>query len=517
MLARVHTGAVHGVDSFPVRVEVSLLSGLPTFTVVGLAHGAVREGRERGCAALRNSGYEVPQRRIIVNLAPADVPKAGTAFDLPIAVGLLAAAGRVPTPHLESLALLGELGLDGALRPVSGVLAVATLCREEGLGTLVVPAGNACEAALVAGLRVLGAPNLEAVLAHLEGRTTLDETRVDPGALLGIGSGGGLDLADVRGQETAKRALEIAAAGAHNVLLVGPPGAGKTMLARRLAGILPPLTLAEALETTLVHSVAGRLGGGAALVTERPFRAPHHTVSDAGLVGGCTPPRPGEMSLANHGVLFLDELAEYRRNVLEALRQPMEEGAVRLARAGGSVRFPARFLLVAAMNPCPCGYAADGTDRCVCDPALVARYQARVSGPLLDRIDLHVHVRPVPFRDLRTETGREPSGVPSGASDAVRTRVCAARAVQTARFRNVPGVHANAQMRPADLGRWSLAADDALGLLQRAVDRAGLSARAYHRVLMVARTVADLDGSGSVRREHVAEALQFRTLDRTFV
>lgn len=507
MLANVHTGAVHGVDSFLVRVEVSLLSGLPTFTVVGLGNGAVREGKERVTAALRNTGHEVPLRRITVNLAPADLRKDGTGFDLPIAVGLLAAAGRIDPRQLASHAFLGELGLDGSLRPVAGVLPVAARCRDEGIDVLVLPEPNAREAAVVSGLTVLGAKDLADVVAHLDGSAPLPRTHVEPAALLSSERSPVPDLSDVRGQGAAKRALEVAAAGSHNLLLVGPPGAGKTMLAQRLPGILPPLTLSEALETTLVHSVAGRLRCGEALVTERPFRAPHHTVSDAGLVGGGTPPRPGEMSLAHHGVLFLDELAEFRRNVLEVLRQPLEEGTVRLARAAGAVRFPARFLLVAATNPCPCGYAGDGTDRCVCDPAHVARYQSRVSGPLLDRIDLHVQVPPVPLGGLAARADGETSAE-------VRARVCRARALQARRFAQTPGVHANAYMSAADVRRSCRAQDGALRLLQQAAERMGLSARACHRALKVARTIADLAGSSEVLREHAAEALQFRGAGR---
>lgn len=507
MLAHVHTGSVRGVDPLLVRVEVNLASGLPAFTVVGLAQGAVREGRERVVAAMKNSGYALPQRRITVNLAPADVRKEGAAFDLPIALGLLAAEGRIDAGGLEACAFLGELGLDGSLRPVPGVLPVAALCRERGIRSLVVPEANAAEAALAPGLKVHGGASLSDVVGHLTGQRPLPDTRVDAVALLDRRDRRGPDLRDVRGQDAAKRLLEIAAAGSHNLLLIGPPGAGKTMMARRLPGILPPLTLEEALECTRIHSVAGRLQGGPALVTERPFRAPHHSVSYAGLVGGGVPLRPGEVSLAHNGVLFLDELAEYRRDVLEVLRQPLEDGVVTLSRARTSVCFPARFLLVTAMNPCPCGYFGDGTDRCLCDPGRVRRYQGRVSGPLRDRIDLHLQVPAVPFKSLQAEDGGD-------ASHDVRERVTRARSLQRRRFEQLHGVHANGHMGPAGIRAWCRPSRAVAILLQRAMDRTGLSARAYHRILKVARTIADLEGSRDILPEHAAEAVQYRSLDR---
>jgi len=507
MIAHVTTAAIRGIDSFPVQVEVNLVSGLPAFTVVGLAEGAVREGRERVSAALRNTGFPLPPRRITVNLAPADVRKEGSAFDLPIAVGLLAASGHVEAERLAVSAFLGELGLDGALRPVRGVLSVAAELYGRGVRELIVPEGNAREAAVCSGLAVVGAGSLAQVVAHLNGTAVLMPVEVDPAVLLVTDPPAGPDLQDVKGQEAAKRALEVTAAGSHNLLFLGPPGSGKTMLARRLPGILPPPTLEESLDITRVHSVAGRMPAGGALVTRRPFRAPHHTVSDAGLVGGGLPLRPGEVSLAHHGVLFLDELAEYRRNVLEALRQPLEDGVVHLSRARGTVRFPSRFLLVGAMNPCPCGYHGDGSDRCLCDEVRVARYRSRISGPLLDRIDLQVEVPAVPFRDLHD--GRQGEST----SD-VRARVGAARALQRERFQGRSGVHANGQMDPGDIRRWCRPSHDVARFLQRAVDGLALSARAYHRVLKVARTIADLAGEEVIAKDHVAEALLYRRMDR---
>ncbi|HEX2570030.1 MAG TPA: YifB family Mg chelatase-like AAA ATPase [Polyangia bacterium] len=502
VLAQVRSSGVLGIDAYPVDVEVDVAMGLPSYQVVGLPAGAVKEGGVRVRAALAHVGLPLPPRRITVNLAPADVRKDGAAFDLPIAIGILAALDLVPRAALAGLMLLGELSLDGAIRRVSGSLPVALCARSLSTRALILPRSCAAEAAVVSELEILGAATLLEVVAFLRGERPLDRAVMQPQPA----QPRTVDLDEVRGLETARRALEVAAAGSHNLLLMGPPGAGKSMLARCLPSILPPLSHAEAIETTTIYSAAGKLDG-ASLLAERPFRAPHHDVSLAGLIGGGGMPRPGEISLAHNGVLFLDELLEFQRPVLEALRQPLEERKVTIVRARAAVSYPAAFALIAAMNPCPCGHRGSERRTCICSGARIKRYLGRLSGPLLDRFDLHLDVPQIDYATLRDDRVGEPSA-------RVRERVMAARQVQSERFASAPGCHSNAQLGGRQLREHCRL--DARGELQleRCAKRFGLSGRAVHRILRVARTIADLGQSALVLAEHVAEAVALRALDR---
>jgi magnesium chelatase family protein len=505
MLARLESAAVFGVDAWPVHVEVDVGLGLPFFRMVGLPDASVRESRDRVRAAIRNCGFDFPAHRITINLAPADVRKAGSSFDLPIALGILAAEGIVPAEALANIVLVGELSLDGTIHSARGILPIAAAARRKGAAGLLLPAQNASEAAVVGGLRLLPVRTLtEAVALLKQPPSSWPAVVPQDHTAAAAPPDAGLDLRDLRGQAFARRALEIAAAGGHNLLMIGSPGAGKTMLARRLPGILPSLSFDEALECTAIHSVSGTLPAGVGLLRERPFRAPHHTISDVALVGGGAMPRPGEISLAHQGVLFLDEMPEFSRHVLDVLRQPLEEGRITVARAARTVCFPARFLLVAAMNPCPCGYRGDPKRACRCTPQQVARYRGRLSGPLLDRIDLIVEVQPVAITDL---TGA-PDGEPSAA---VKTRVLAARHRQLAR----PGRagRLNAALHGRAFERVTLLDDAGRTLLERSAERLHLTARGFHRVLKVARTIADLAEHARITTDHLAEALQYRMVD----
>jgi len=507
MLVKTYGSAVNGIHATTITIEVDVTAGIK-FYLVGLPDNAVKESEQRIRAALQNNGYRIPGKKIIINMAPADIRKEGSSYDLPLAIGILAASGQMKSNKISDYVIMGELSLDGGLHHIKGALPIAVKAREEGYKGIILPKENAREAAIVNDLEVLGVDNIKQLIDFFNGEIELEKTELDTRAEFYAALNDNIpDFSDVKGQENIKRALEIAAAGGHNVIMIGPPGSGKTMLAKRMSGILPPLTLQEALETTKIHSVSGRMSANDTLMTSRPFRSPHHTISDVALVGGGTNPQPGEISLAHNGVLFLDELPEFKRTVLEVMRQPLEDRVVTISRAKSTVDYPASFMLISSMNPCPCGYYNHPEKDCSCPPGMVQKYLNKISGPLLDRIDLHVEVTPVSFSELSSKAKEE-------SSLEIRNRVIESREIQESRYSEDDTVHANAQMSSKQLQKFCKLDKESSEMLKMAMEKLNLSARAYDRILKVSRTIADLSDSENIESQHIAEAIQYRSLDR---